>query len=105
MFNSTRDQSFLGFVTVLVSVVVLTLVAWFFLPSGVEAVITAKTRLMDQSVGGLIAILGMAAQAVFRHSQTDMDVAAAAKATAEKIPPLTGEAKEEQKSDDSNPTG
>jgi len=93
MMHSIRDRSFVGFLAVLAGVMLLTLVAWYAEPKGIEALITAKTRLMDQAVGGLIAILGMAAQAVFRHSQTDMDMAAAAKITAEKVPPLTGEAK------------
>jgi len=68
--------------------------AWIVVPNGPEMVITALTRLMDQAVGGLIAILGMAAQAVFRHSQTEKNLAEAAKLTAEKVPPVTGEARE-----------
>ena len=97
-FQSWKEhEAFWGFIVLLVSIVILVIISALLNGQQSDGVVTqAKIRILDSAVSGLIAILGMAAQALFRVSQADKDLAAAAKATAEKVPPLTGEAAKEQ---------
>lgn len=67
------------------------------------ALMQGKLALLNIAVGGVVATLGAAAQSLFRHSQTEQDVAAAAKATAEKVPPKTGEARAAEQQDELPP--
>jgi hypothetical protein len=57
-----------------------------------DVVLNAKLRIIDSAVAGLMAIGGMAAQALFRTSQSDKDITSALKTLSDKTPPVTGEA-------------
>jgi len=97
--NWKEHESFIAFVLLVIAVVGLVIMASTFDAAlSNDVVAQAKIRILDSAVTGLIAILGMAAQAIFRTSQADKDLAAAAKATAEKVPPVTGEAKDAENS-------
>lgn len=54
---------------------------------------------LRDAIIGLIGIAGAAGQSLFRHSSTEEKVASAALLTAEKVPPVTGEAKAEAEED------
>lgn len=85
----------MAFIALLVVILVLVVIASNFdAAKATDVVSQAKIRIIDSAIAGLIAILGMAAQALFKINQVDRDLAATAKAAAEKVPPVTGEAKE-----------
>lgn len=85
-----EHEKFWAFLTLIIAIVALSALA-----SQVEAK-EAGLRILDAAVVGLIGIAGMAGQSLFRSSKTDENLAEAARLTAEKVPPLTGEAREEQ---------
>jgi len=90
-----EHENFIAFIVLTFVIAGLVLYSSSISPVSVNDVVTqAKIRILDSSIAGLLTILGMGAQALFRTSQADKDLAAAAKATAEKVPPLTGEAKD-----------
>lgn len=97
--NFHNKDSLITFIVVLVAILALALLAWFWEPkTAAEASSQARLRLIENTIGGLMAILGMAAQAVLRLSATEKELIGATsetnKALAEKVPPPTGEAKE-----------
>lgn len=79
-------ETFWAFVLLVISIIALVLIASSFNAATANDVIAqAKIRILDSAVTGMIAILGMAAQSLFRTNKADKDMAAAAKATAEKV--------------------
>jgi len=90
-------ESFFAFLALLLCIMLMMLLASSFdAAKAGDVIATAKLRIIDSSIAGLLAILGMAAQALFRVSQSDKDLAATARIAAEKVPPVTGEAKEKK---------
>lgn len=51
-------------------------------------------QMINTAIGGLGTAVGTAALALFRHSQTEQDNAASLRNATEKVPPVTGEARE-----------
>lgn len=95
MKKITENEALMAFIALLVVILVLVVIASNFdAAKATDVVSQAKIRIIDSAIAGLIAILGMAAQALFKINQVDRDLAATAKAAAEKVPPVTGEAKE-----------
>jgi ABC-type tungstate transport system substrate-binding protein len=100
-----EHEGFIAFMTLLLSILLLMLLVRYFPDGNLNDLVTqSKIRIVDSTVTGLMTIMGMAAQALFKTNQADRDLAAAAKATAEKVPPVTGEAKAENDKLDENPT-
>ena len=96
-------EKFWAFLALLGSIILVTLPSIIWQDLGPE-----RLGLADKTIAGLIGILGVVAGSLFRHSSTEENLARAAAATAEKVPPVTGEAKDtidEQRNDDQAANG
>jgi hypothetical protein len=90
-----EHEKLIAFVLLLLCIVGLVVLASTFdRGSSNDIVVQGKLRIIDSSVAGLLAIAGMAAQALFRISSSDNNMSSAIKTLSEKAPPATGEAKE-----------
>lgn len=86
-----RHEKFFAFALLLVAIAGLVLLASSFdRGSANDIVAQGKLRIIDGSITGLLTILGMCAQALFRIGQTEKDNAEALKTLAQKAPDRSG---------------
>lgn len=86
-----EHEKFWAFIFLVIIIVALVTVGVFFLNSdsdspATDVVFNSKLRIIDASVGGLLTIAGMAAQALFRVSSVDRLSAETALEAARKLP-------------------
>ena len=90
ILNQPRDHAFWAFMWLMTGIMVLMAMAQFWEPaSSADAVIQGKLNLIDKTITGLIALAGVAANALFRRDATDKLEAQTENLLANKVPPPT----------------
>lgn len=93
-----ENEKFFAFILLILTIVVLVVIASNFDKGAANDLVTqAKLRIIDSAIAGLMAIAGMAAQALFRTNSAEASLIKTNETLSDKVPPLTGEAAQQEK--------